>query len=360
MKKIIKKLLNLLNDRSVMVFCRLHFRKQTREYCKKNRIPEINTEYKCEIKKYWKRYEKNTSTVFHRWYSGANGIEDAAYIPEDFFYDKIERYFNDMSLEPAYSDKGLYARLFPNIKQPKTIIVNINGIFYDNNYNIITKEQAANDVAESNRYVIKPTRDSGGGKNVTFISNTLNKPDKIFKIFDDFGKDYIVQSPLQQHSKLAAIHENSINTIRVMSMLENDNVSIVSTVLRIGVGESCVDNECSGGINCGVDESGHLSKIAFDGSGKKFDRHPQGFVFETGYVPSYEKIKEIVYEEHKKLPYFGLISWDFTVDELGEPIMIEINLRWCGLNFHQLHHGPLFGDRTCEILNKVCCKDGEK
>ena len=56
------------------------------------------------------------------------------------------------------------------------------------------------------------------------------------------------------------------------------------------------------------------------------------------------------------MPYFGLISWDFTVDQEENPVMIELNLRWCGLNFHQLHHGPLFGDRTTEILNKVTNK----
>ena len=173
------------------------------------------------------------------------------------------------------------------------------------------------------------------------------------ELFGEYGKDYIIQLPLKQHPQLAALHKESINTIRVMSKLENGEVSILSTIIRMGVGDACVDNECSGGINCGVDESGHLSDVAYDGSGKVYHKHPQGFEFSKGYIPSYDKILSVIKKQHKKLPYFGVISWDFTVDENEEPVMIELNLSWCGLNFHQLHHGPLFGNKTEEILNKV-------
>lgn len=95
------------------------------------------------------------------------------------------------------------------------------------------------------------------------------------ELFGEYGKDYIIQLPLKQHPQLAALHKESINTIRVMSKLENGEVSILSTIIRMGVGDACVDNECSGGINCGVDESGHLSDVAYDGSGKVYHKHPQ-------------------------------------------------------------------------------------
>lgn len=84
-KEMIKKILNWLNYNSVSVFTKIHFRKQAKNYCEKNHIKEIDTDYKQEIDRYWKKYIKNRTTVFHRWYSGANGIKDARYIPEDFF-----------------------------------------------------------------------------------------------------------------------------------------------------------------------------------------------------------------------------------------------------------------------------------
>lgn len=356
MKKLAKNFLKWLNYKSVSIFARYHFRKQAKDYCKKNAIPEIDMEYQRDIKKFWRKYDKFPSTVFHRWYTGANGIKDVKYIPENFFYDVVERHYNDMTLEPAYSDKGMYRKLYSDIKQPTTIFVNMNGFFYDENYNTITKETACLLLQNEERVIIKPTRDSGGGKNVQFLDVKQYDSQSLLAIFDEYAKDYIVQLPLKQHPQLAALHKQSINTIRVMSMLENDEVSIVSTVIRMGVGNACVDNECSGGINCGVDGNGCLSDVAYDGSGKVYLRHPQGFEFNQGYVPCYDKVIAVIKEQHRKLPYFGLISWDFTVDENEEPVMIELNLNWCGLNFHQLHHGPLFGERTEEILDSVISK----
>ena len=353
MKNLLKRILKWLNYKSVSVFARYHFRKKAKENCKKNNLSQIDKEYQKDIKKYWKQYVKFPSTIFHRWYSGANGIKDVRYIPEDYFYDVIERYYNDMSLEPAYTDKAMFKKLYPEIKQPTTIVLNMNGLFYDENYNLITLEDAYKLVQKYNRIVIKPTRDSGGGKNVRIVEINNFDDEDCIKLFNEYNKDYIVQVPIKQHPQLAALHPESVNTIRIMSMFDNGEVTILSAIVRMGVGDSRVDNECSGGINCGIDEYGHLSSIAYDGSGKKYKRHPQGFEFNKGYIPSYERIIEIIKKQHKILPYFGLISWDFTVDENEEPIMIELNLRWCAINFHQFHHGALFGDRTDYILKNI-------
>lgn len=353
MKEIIKKSLKWLNYNSLSFFARYHFRKQADNYCKMNSIPEIDGEYKKEIKEYWGKYEKFPSTVFHRWYTGCNGIKDVRYIPENYFYDVIERYYNDMTLVPAYVDKGMFKKLYPDLKQPETVVVNMNGIFFDKDYCAISRKSACEILMNSKEVVIKPTRDSGGGKNVQFIDVSGMDSNDCNALFDSYKEDYIIQLPLKQHPELAALHKESINTIRVMSFLENGKVSILSTIIRMGVQDSRVDNECSGGINCGVDENGHLSNIAYNGSGKTFTKHPQGFEFNKGYIPNYDKVIDAIKKQHIKLPYFRLISWDFTVDETGDPVMIELNLNWCGLNFHQLHHGPLFGDRTDEILERI-------
>ena len=294
--------------------------------------------------------------MFHRWYTGVNGIEDEKYIPEDFFYHKILKHYNDLDLVKAYSDKSMYKKMFPNILQPETVVMNVNGMFYDENYNLINLEKASELVKRMNSYVIKPTIDSGGGKNVKIVHNDIEQKYNIEKIFNEYKKDFIIQKPLKQCKELEDIHKKSINTIRVISMLENGKVTILSSVLRMGIDDSFVDNESSGGINCGINDDGTLSDKAYDASGKIYNKHPQGFEFKNGIVPSYNEIINIIKKEHMKLPYFGLISWDFAINQEEEPIMIEINLSWEGLNFHQLHHGPLFGGRTTEILQKVIQK----
>lgn len=359
MKKLLKALLKLLNEYSVTIFCKIHFRNEARNCCRTSGIRKIDRKYSKEIRKYWKQYGINTPTVFHRWYTGINGIKDVKYIPEDLFYDKIIRYFNNMDLAEAYCDKGMYAKLFPTVKQPETIVLNINGAFYDEKYNLISFNEACNRLLTVDRFVIKPTRDSGGGKGVQFIQSQLDKQ-AVVNLVKQYNKDFIVQLPLTQHEALASVHKESINTIRVMSLMINGEVEIVSSEIRMGVGGSKLDNGCSGGICCGLDSNGLFSKYAYGRSGEKYDIHPQGFEFEKGYVPSYDKIIELVKREHKNLPYFGIVAWDWAVDKVGEPVMIEINLRWCGIKFHQLHHGGLFGQRTDEVLHLILDKGNQK
>ena len=59
------------------------------------------------------------------------------------------------------------------------------------------------------------------------------------------------------------------------------------------------------------------------------------------------------------MPYFRLISWDFAVDQKEEPVLIEANFKYGGVDFHQLNNGPLFGKDAPKILNEVFAS-GEK
>ena len=48
-----------------------------------------------------------------------------------------------------------------------------------------------------------------------------------------------------------------------------------------------------------------------------------------------------------------LIAWDLAIDEKGNPILIEINLPYSGIDVIQIPNGPLFGDQTEDIIRKV-------
>ena len=53
------------------------------------------------------------------------------------------------------------------------------------------------------------------------------------------------------------------------------------------------------------------------------------------------------------MPHFRLVSWDISVDEAGDPVLIETNLNYGELEFHQLCNGPVFGEDTRQILDEV-------
>ncbi len=361
MKELFKKALAYLNFISVSLFSRVHYRRQVKENMNLLKNVHYDVKFLQESKKFWKTYGQSISVDFHRWYSSCNQIKDVRYIPEDLFYDKIERHFYKQELVLAYCDKGMYKRLFPNVNQPKTIALNMSGIFYDNNYEIITVNDILRKCEKYNEVVMKPTLDTGGGKNVTFIGSKdpIEMRRKIKANLNIFNQNFIIQEVLTQHETLQKMNPESINTIRVMSFLSGGEVTILSSVLRMGVDGARVDNGCSGGISCRINPDGTLGNKAFDRVGRVYREHPQGAVFSTEQVPGYDKVLSIIKNEHKKLPHFKIISWDFSVNQDEEPIMIELNLRWQGVNFHQLNNGPLFGDLTEKVLEEVFL-DGPK
>ncbi len=43
-------------------------------------------------------------------------------------------------------------------------------------------------------------------------------------------------------------------------------------------------------------------------------------------IPSFDKIIEVIKEQHPRFPHFGFIVRDFAVDNESRPVLVEINL----------------------------------
>ena len=171
---------------------------------------------------------------------------------------------------------------------------------------------------------------------------------------DKTNEDYIVQKVLKQHEELNKIHASSINTVRICSLLLSDGVHILSSCLRMGMNKSRVDNVTAGGISAGINPDGTLQEFAYNYyTGEKTAVHPQGYVFNGQKVPSYDKAVELVMKAHPVIGHFRLVSWDIAIDEDGDAVLIEANMRKGGINLHQFSNGPLFGDLTERVMNEV-------
>jgi len=128
-----------------------------------------------------------------------------------------------------------------------------------------------------------------------------------------------------------------------MTLLFENNVHILSSVLRVGIFGSRVDNASTGGIVVGIDEFGNLKPKAYSTKeGKVYLSHPDSKIIFNGYhIPRYSKIIDLVKAEVHKFSHFRLISSDFAIDNIGEPVFIEFNLKNGQLVFHQFCNGPL-------------------
>lgn len=317
-----------------------------------NKEKKLTSEQKKQVKDFWKKY-KRISPVWCRYYSVQNGIFDPRYIPNTLYYTKIDQHFNNRKLGWGFNDKNYYSKIFEGIKQPVVLVRIINGVLLDEEYNLLDVSSAMEIMAREQEVICKPSQETGSGRDITFW-RTDSDAEEIRSFLSERKGDYIIQRVIKQHPELDKVHKGSVNTVRIASILLDDGVHILSSTLRMGVGKSRVDNVTAGGISCGILPDGILKKYAHAYyTGESFDKHPQGLVFEGFKVPGYDNAVELVKKAAQRIPHFRLVSWDIAIDESGEAVFIEANMRKGGINLHQFDNGPLFGELTDKVLDEV-------
>ena len=198
--------------------------------------------------------------------------------------------------------------------------------------------------------IIKKALNSDGGHGITFFEDCSTEKDELMKCLSN-GDNFIIQSIINQHETLASFNPQSVNTIRVMTFLIDGAPLVLSSVLRMGVNGSKVDNASSGGIVCGIMNTGELKDCAYDSIGKKYIAHPQGKQFKGTLIPSYKECEKMAMQLAMRfINYSRLISWDFSIDHKGNPLLIEANFTGGQLDFHQMCNGPVWGRLSENIM----------
>lgn len=279
---------------------------------------------------------------WHDAYALANGRWSPGYLPEDVFYTLVEPALNPFQRTERLCDKNLLALLgFPNL--PKVLAHVVRGRLYSPDFRPATwKAVLPKNLNEE--VVVKPARATGGGRGVTFIL-ARDVPDYISKLMEARGPiDVIVQECIRQHEILATISPSSVNTYRLLTFRVDGEVRLLSAVLRMGVGSSRVDNSAAGGLACGITSHGELHPFAFDKHFTRYESHPTSQVAFAGMrLPAFEKSVDAALDVHRRLlPDLDLVSWDFAISDQNEPVLIECNVRYQEINFHQLCNGPIF------------------
>lgn len=308
-----------------------------------------------EIKNHYGRYFR-PKIKFYQFYIDAFGKFDINFLPDDVYYTIIDRYYNDWDKALMMDDKCYYDRLFKFMpfKMPESICYLINGFWLSSDYKPITKQEAVEIICANTPVFLKQSIDSEGGHGVKYIDKGIEKK-IIDKTISELGDNIIVQNAIEQSPQLAQLNGSSVNTLRILSFLKADgSVKIYSSILRMGIKGSRVDNASSGGITCGIQPNGQLKNRAFSALGEVYDCHPNSRIkFETITIPGFKSICDKIRDAHPQIPNFRLLSWDIALDKNNEPILLEINMKFGELDFHQLNNGPIFGDDTLTILKEV-------
>lgn len=309
----------------------------------------LSKEQKAAIREFYAPYCK-CGTVFHEFYYASTGIFDVKYIPDDIFYTIIDPFFNNWDEAKIVDNKTYYALYFPDVEQPETIASRCGGVWFDSLHNPIGVNEVVELCRKEEGVFVKEATESMGGHGVSFVE----KDGPVEEIIRKMKGDTIIQKALRQHSVLSSLNASSVNTIRLLSLFINGEVRICSAILRMGIGDSKVDNASSGGITCGINHDGTLKEFAYSKKGEKYRTHPTSEIAFSGVtIPNYSEAVDLIRRLQLRLPHFKMISWDIAIREDGTPVLIEMNSYYGELDFHQLNNGPLFGEDTEEILSMV-------
>lgn len=269
----------------------------------------------------------------------------------------FHKYLFDDSYFFAFQHKAYLHKLFVDVKQPKTILRRMNGLFLDESYNkVSTMKQVLNicvkAIENGAELVIKPSG-KGGGKGVQFV----NIPDRriILEAIQSQGSSaLVIQEALKQSTEMAKFNQGSVNTLRVTTLLHKGDVHVLAALVRVGATGNRVDNWCSGGSLVGINvETGECLDWALRNDNQKMSVLPSGLdlAAKPFKIPNIEGVWKLVKRAHVQIPYIRMVSWDIAIDENDEPVMIENNFAGM-IQIHEATTGPVFGKFMEEFLDK--------
>lgn len=101
-----------------------------------------------------------------------------------------------------------------------------------------------------------------------------------------------------------------------------------------------------------VDDDGQLHENAMTEFNIQFAKHPDtGVVYKDVKLDLVPKVIAAAHRMHGSAPQLGVVNWDFTLDEDGEPVLIEANIMGGSVWLPQMAHGVgAFSERTEEVL----------
>ena len=344
-------LLNRLDPYIYKWYLNQRLEKANRRLNKQKKAP-LSSEELSVLKKFWGHdYNKGKQDAYAFYKEFCNQF-DIRYMPNDY-YNFAELVLNLRWAAYFLQHKCCFDYFIPEKNLPCTVLKKIDGHYMFNGIEIGVAE-AIDILQKEGTFVYKIARATGGGKGVKKV--TLGEKEDTNRCLEELLKpsDFICQKIVEQSDFMAQFNPDSCNTIRILTLNINEKNTVLSSFIRMGGLGSFVDNLSTGrGVLVGVNQSGQLSPW---GINKRYDRiyhAPTGIPFEGLQIPDFQKYKDFVLSMQKQMPFANLIAWDIVVSKEEEPIVIEYNLDVGEVEAHQVFNGPVFGERTDEVMKYI-------
>lgn len=318
---------------------------------------KLTREERNAIDDKWKKVFNNTK-IGYEFFQGLKPLFgfDPDFLPSSFFYPRIEGILNPKEWKYKLSHKGMLEMLYNSgIRHPKTILRSFGGVILDDDYNPLTLTKALDKIRKIDSDLLyKPATDSEQGFGI--VKYPADSLSLLYKRLSDGellrSGDFVLQELVAQSEQTSIFNESSLNCVRVTTLNLNGEISVCSLALKCGPKDSVVDNIGSGrrGVIVGLNETGELNPVGFYGNGEPAKSHNQ-VTFEGKKISDLPKIVKTAVELHEYCPGCKIIGWDIALDINDEPVLIEGNTVYPGISLEQMCSGPIFGDRTNEVID---------
>lgn len=255
----------------------------------------------------------------HRWgysfqdYCIYNFIGKSDYERVKFVADKMRYHYcdilNSSNIEEIMTDKWVCYQTYKPFYRRKVLKVEFQS-------DKTALMELANEVL-AHKLIFKPLREHSGHGIRLIDCHQIE--DWFYKTIIHDGKRGIVEELIDQGAELAKINPNSVNSCRVMTFCLRDRIVIVGATLRMGVGDSAMDNAGSGGIYASVNpEYGYIQTDAQNYKNQHFAEHPTTKIRLCGYqLPEWDAAKELVSTMARHIVGTTLIAWDIAYSDKG-------------------------------------------
>lgn len=262
--------------------------------------------------------------------------------------------FNEMSLDkmsesdrkmfvPRWEEVDLYFQVndhrYIDLLVNKWNCYNLLKDFFKRQVVLVSKEdvknKSINDGALSfikthDRFIIKPLSLHGGkGFRVVDSSKESTDAESLLKGYlnlPEYSKGFLLEELIVQDSRLAEFHPESVNTIRISTVNYGNTIETKWPVLRMGRGDSVVDNAAAGGIVAAIDEkTGTILCAADERRGSSFTIHPETQKPLIGFqIPCWDELRETIKTMASMCPDCHIMGWDMALTDNGW-VVVECN-----------------------------------
>jgi len=174
-------------------------------------------------------------------------------------------------------------------------------------------------------------------------------------LFSDIIRDgkKILEEPIIQGDALGVFHPESVNTIRCVAIVKNNELHIPYCILRMGKGDSFVDNASAGGVFAIIDpETGEIVSDGIDENNNHYTEHPDTHIpFKGHRISQWDSLLEFVREIAFFDPKITYVGWDIAYCRDKGWMIVEGNCT-CQLEARQVACGHGMKEEFDSIIGR--------